>query len=241
MREKLKAEAEGEQAKALAEAARIGERLKAEAEGLTEKAAAMAALDDASRGHEEYRLRLDMEKEIRLAGVTSQVKLAEAQAVVLAAGLEKANIDIVGGDSVFFDKLVGAVTMGKTVDGFVEHSDVARALAGPYLDGSQSLPADLTRILGSLGSGDVRDLSVSALLVKLMNEGGPEGARLRELLGTAGAAAPTVTAPPVAPAATVTATVSPEPPVTSTAAVPVAVTDLADRPMNGPVADAGRE
>jgi uncharacterized membrane protein YqiK len=242
VREKLKAEAEGEQAKALAEAARIGERLKAEAEGLTEKAAAMAALDDASRGHEEYRLRLDMEKEIRLAGVTSQVKLAEAQAMVLAAGLEKANIDIVGGDSVFFDKLVGSVTMGKTVDGFVEHSDVARALAGPYLDGSQSLPADLTRILGSLGSGDVRDLSVSALLVKLMNEGGPEGARLRELLGTAGvAAAPTVTAPPVPPVPPAAAV----PPVTSTATVPaVAVIDLADRadrPVNGPVADTGRE
>ncbi|MBG0828262.1 flotillin family protein [Planomonospora sp. ID67723] len=219
-REKALAAAEGEQARALAEAARIGERLKAEAEGLTEKAAAMAALDDASRGHEEYRLRLDMEKEIRLAGVTSQVKLAEAQAMVLAAGLEKANIDIVGGDSVFFDKLVGSVTMGKAVDGFVESSGIARTLAGPYLDGSQSLPADLTRALGSLGSGDVRDLSLSALLVKLMSETGPEGARLRELLGTATAAAPAVTVVPTATVAAVTADV----PAADNGSAPVAAT-----------------
>ncbi|GAA3444627.1 flotillin family protein [Planomonospora venezuelensis] len=237
IRERLKAEAEGEREKALAEAALIGERLKAEAEGLTEKAAAMAALDDASRGHEEYRLRLDAEKEIRLAGVTSQVKLAEAQAAVLAAGLEKANIDIVGGDSVFFDRLVGAVTMGKAVDGFVEGSGVVRTLAGPYLDGSQSLPADLSRALGSLGSGDVRDLSLSALLVRLMGEGGPEGARLRELLGTATSAG---TSPAASTAAsTVTATAVAPATVTPAAAVVTVPGNAANGPA--PVLDAGRE
>ena len=85
--------------KALADADGMREKLKGEAEGLTEKAAAMAALDDASRGHEEYRLRLEAEKEIRLAGINVQRQVAEAQAKVLAAGLEKADIDIVGGDS----------------------------------------------------------------------------------------------------------------------------------------------
>ncbi|GIH89982.1 flotillin family protein [Planobispora siamensis] len=227
VREKLKAEAEGEREKALAAAAAVGEKLKAEAEGLTEKAAAMAALDDASRGHEEYRLRLDAEKEIRLAGVTSQVKVAEAQAMVLAAGLEKANIDIVGGDSMFLDKLVGSVTLGKSVDGFVGSSEVARTLAGPYLDGSQSLPADLTRALGSLGAGDVRDLSLSALLVKLMSDGGADGQRLRELLGTAASAT-------TAPAATVTTTVPP-------AVAAVAATTVTGHTGNGPVIDTVQE
>ena len=50
----------------------IREKLKAEAEGLTDKAAGMAAMDDATRGHEEYRLRLEAEKEIRLAGLDVQ-------------------------------------------------------------------------------------------------------------------------------------------------------------------------
>ena len=88
----------------------------------------MAALDDATRGHEEYRLRLETEKEIRLAGIDVHKEIAESQAMVVAAGLEKANIDIVGGDSVFFDKLLGSITLGKSVDGFVEHSTVAQGL-----------------------------------------------------------------------------------------------------------------
>jgi hypothetical protein len=145
----------------------------------------MAALTDASRAHEEYRLRLEAEKEIRLAGVNVQFKIAEAQASVLSAGLSKANIDIVGGDSVFFDRLMGSISMGKSVDGFMQHSETAQTLAGPYLDGSASLPADLTRMIGSLDTADVRNLSLSALLVKLIKEGGPDADKLRDLLGDA--------------------------------------------------------
>ncbi|GHI06244.1 hypothetical protein AQI88_36215 [Streptomyces cellostaticus] len=183
---KALAEAEGARAKALAEATGIGEKLKAEAAGLTEKAAAMAALDEASRGHEEYRLRLQAEKEIRLAGLETQRQVAEAQATVLATGLENADIDIVGGESVFFDRLVSAVSFGKGVDGFMDNSRTAQALAKPWLDGSGSFTDDLSRILGSLGTADVQNLTVSALLMKLMNSGGPEASRFRQLLDRAG-------------------------------------------------------
>ncbi|MFD1663520.1 flotillin family protein [Streptomyces caeni] len=183
---RLKAEAEGAQAKALAEAAAIGEKLKAEAAGLTEKAAAMAALDEASRGHEEYRLRLQAEKEIRLAGLDVQRQVAEAQATVLATGLENADIDIVGGESVFFDRLMSSITLGKGVDGFVEHSRTAQALAGPWLDGSSSFTEDLSRILGSVTTADMQNLTVSALLMKLMKAGGTHSGRVQQLLDRAG-------------------------------------------------------
>ena len=184
---RLRAEAEGTRAKALAEATAIGEKLKAEAEGLTQKAAAMAALDDASRGHEEYRLRIQAEKEIRLAGLDVQRQVAEAQATVLATGLENADIDIVGGDSVFFDRLVNSVALGKGVDAFVDNSATARALAGPWLDGSSSFPDDLGRILGSVSTADVQNLTVSALLMKLMKSGGGANAgQLRQLMDRAG-------------------------------------------------------
>ncbi|MFJ5031285.1 flotillin family protein [Streptomyces sp. NPDC088560] len=186
VRAKGLAEAEGAKARALAEAAAIGEKLKAEAEGLTEKAAAMAALDDASRGHEEYRLRLQAEKEIRLAGLETQRQVAEAQAAVLATGLENADIDIVGGESVFFDRLVSSVALGKGVDGFVDNSRTAQALAGPWLDGSASFTDDLSRILGSVGTADVQNLTVSALLMKLMNGGGSRSADIQKLLEKAG-------------------------------------------------------
>ncbi|MEV6113545.1 flotillin family protein [Streptomyces sp. NPDC052109] len=179
------AEAEGAKAKALAEAAAIGEKLKAEAAGLTEKAAAMAALDEASRGHEEYRLRLQAEKEVRLAGLETQRKVAEAQATVLATGLEHADIDIVGGESVFFDRLVSSVSLGKGVDGFLDSSHTAQALARSWLDGSGSFTEDLSRVLGSLGSADLRNLTVSALLMKQIKGGGPEAGRLQKLLDRA--------------------------------------------------------
>ncbi|AWE54781.1 hypothetical protein DC008_25395 [Streptomyces nigra] len=183
---RMRAEAEGARAKALAEAQGVGEKLKAEAAGLTEKAAAMAALDDASRGHEEYRLRLEAEKDIRLAGLEVQRQVAEAQATVLATGLENADIDIVGGDSVFFDRLVSSIALGKGVDGFVRHSETAQALGRPWLDGSRDLGDDLTHVLGSVSTADVQNLTVSALLMKLMKSGSADSGQLQRLLDRAG-------------------------------------------------------
>ncbi|MFF9819781.1 SPFH domain-containing protein [Streptomyces sp. NPDC014006] len=183
---RLRAEAEGVRAKALAQAEAIGEKLKAEAAGLTEKAAAMAALDEASRGHEEYRLRLEAEKEIRLAGLDVQRQVAEAQATVLATGLENADIDIVGGESVFFDRLLSSISLGKSVDGFVQHSETAQTLAGPWLDGSSNFTEDLGRILGSVSTADVQNLTVSAVLMKLMNGAGTHAGQLKQLLDRAG-------------------------------------------------------
>ncbi|MFE3415012.1 flotillin family protein [Streptomyces mirabilis] len=183
---RLRAEAEGSRAKALAEATGIGEKLKAEAEGLSQKAVAMAALDDASRGHEEYRLRIQAEKEIRLAGLEVQRKVAEAQATVLATGLENADINIVGGESVFFDRLVSSIALGKGVDGFMRHSETAQALAKPWLDGTSSFTDDLSRILGSVSTADVQNLTVSALLTKLMKTGGAGTGQVQQLLDKAG-------------------------------------------------------
>ncbi len=179
---RLRAEAVGTREKALAEATAIGEKLKAEAAGLTEKAAAMAALDEASRGHEEFRLRLAAEKDIRLAGLDVQRQVAEAQATVLATGLENADINIVGGESVFFDRIVGAMSLGRSVDGFFQHSQTAQALAGPWLDGSASFTDDLTKVLGSVSTADVQNLTVSALLMKLMPAG---SGQLDELIAKA--------------------------------------------------------
>ncbi|MGV9846561.1 flotillin family protein [Streptomyces fungicidicus] len=183
---RMRAEAEGARARALADAEAISGKLRAEAAGLTEKAAAMAALDEASRGHEEYRLRLEAEKDVRLAGLEVQRQVAEAQATVLATGLENADINIVGGESVFLDRLVSSIALGKGVDGFVQNSETAQALAGPWLDGSASFPDDLSRILGSVSTADVQNLTVSALLMRLMNQGGENTGRFQQLIEKAG-------------------------------------------------------
>jgi len=177
-----RAEAAVAREKALVEAEAIKEKLKGEAEGLADKAGAMAAMDAATRDHEEYRLRVETDKEVRLAGIAAQRDVAERQAQVLAAGLEKADIDIVGGDTMFFDRVVGAVGLGKAVDGFVDHSDVAQSLARPWLDGSGSFTDDLRGILGSIDTDDVRNLTVSAVLLRLIDTNGPEAGKLKELL-----------------------------------------------------------
>ncbi|MFF5933640.1 flotillin family protein [Streptomyces sp. NPDC012508] len=185
---RLRAEAVGTREKALAEATAIGEKLKAEAAGLTEKAAAMTALDEASRNHEEYRLRLEAEKDIRLAGLEVQRQVAEAQATVLATGLEHADINIVGGESVFLDRLVQSIALGKSVDGFMDSSQTAQALAGSWLNGTSDFTEDLTKVLGSLSTADVQNLSVSALLAKVMKSGVLDGAAPAGLEALNGAA-----------------------------------------------------
>jgi uncharacterized membrane protein YqiK len=180
-----RAEAIVEREKAVVVAEALRDKLKGEAEGLTEKAAAMAALDSASREHEEYRLRLEAEKEIRLAALDVQRYVAEAQATVLSVGLEKANIDIVGGETMFFDRIVGSIGLGKSVDGFVQHSDVVQSLARPYLDGSASFTDDLAKLIGAVSTEDVKNLTLSAFLAQQLKAGGPDTDKLRELMTTA--------------------------------------------------------
>ncbi|MGW4207148.1 flotillin family protein [Lentzea sp. NPDC004789] len=167
-----RAEAVVDREKALADALGIKERLKGEAEGLSHKAEAMAALDTATREHEEYRLRLEAEKEIRLKGIDVQRQIAEAQAVVLAAGLEKADIDIVGGDTMFFDRIASAITAGKQVDGFVGSSDVVQALGAKWMDGTASFPEDLTKILSSFTTGDAQNLAAALALTQMAKNNG---------------------------------------------------------------------
>ncbi len=181
------AEAQAAREMGLAEAETRREQLKAEADGISEKAAAMAALDEAGREHEEYRLRLDAEKQVRIAGIDVHRQIAEAQATLVGAGLEHAKIDIVGGESVFFDRLVGALSAGKGVDAFVDGSRHVQTMAGPWLetegDGS-TFTRDLTGMLAGLGASGLRDLTLTGLLTRLAAADGPNAGELSALLET---------------------------------------------------------
>ncbi len=120
-----------------------------------------------------------------MASLNVQRDVAEAQAKVLSTGLEHADINIVGGESVFFDRLIGAISLGKGVDGFVNHSDVASTIAEPWLNGSSSFFDDIAGLLGSVDTDDLKNLTVSALLMQLINKGGPNRGKLEQLLETA--------------------------------------------------------
>ncbi|MBZ0111058.1 MAG: flotillin family protein, partial [Thermoanaerobaculia bacterium] len=118
-----------------ADATALRATMSAEAAGITEKAEAMKLLDDASREHEEYRLHLEKDKEVELEAIHAHRAVAEQQAMVMAEALKNAKIDIVGGEAVFFDKIVNAISMGKSVDSFFGRSETAQTLVGDYLSG----------------------------------------------------------------------------------------------------------
>ena len=55
-----------------------------------------------------------------------------------------------------------------------------------WLDGTSSFTDDLSRILGSVSTADVQNLTVSAVLMKLMKTGGAGAGQVRQLLDRAG-------------------------------------------------------
>ena len=175
------AEASAQEKHGIAAAVGVREKLLAEAVGLAEKAKAMKAMEGTPREHEEFRLDLERQKEVQLASIAAQQVMAEQQAKVLAVALERAKIDIVGGDGAFFDRFVRAVGTAKTIDGTVDHSDTLKKLLGEYLDGKKSLPADLKEVLTrpAMSADGVQKLTVSALLGDLMLSS--EGAVKRKL------------------------------------------------------------
>ena len=127
------AEAAALKEKLAAEAAGTREKLLAEAAGIAEKAASMKALDEASRDHEEFRLKLDKEKTIELSTIAAKKDVASAQAEILSKAFTNAKFNIVGGDGAFFDRFVKAVSVGQAIDGAVESSPHVKSLVDSAL------------------------------------------------------------------------------------------------------------
>ncbi len=148
----------------------IKEKMSAEADGLTDKAEAMKLLDGVGREHEEFRIQLEKDKEVEIAAIDADRVIAEKQAETLGEAFKSADIDIVGGDGQFFDRIVGAVGRGKAVDGFMRGSDTAQTVLGDYTEGRRSLPEDVKDILSdpAVSTGDLSNLTLSALFLKLM-------------------------------------------------------------------------
>ncbi len=153
----------------LAEAVAIEKQLAAEAAGLAEKATAMKALDQDSRAHEEYRLRLTIQKDVELAKLETQKSLAIQRAEILKEAMSAAKINIVGGDGAFFDRFVNAVAVGQSVDAMVDNSESVQNAFGGYLNGDKNLPEDVLQALQGMGGQGLQNLSVSAFLTKLMS------------------------------------------------------------------------
>jgi len=180
--EKAKAEAAGILAKAeaikeqgIAEAEVIKEQALAEAVGIEEKANAMKKLDGVGKEHEEFKLRLDKELQVDLAGINIQKEIADAQANVIGEALKAANIDIVGGETMFFDQIIGQITKSKGVDRLVNHSDNITQVKDAIL-GSDDVKGNLLDKIKEfatkygISSEDLKNLTVANLLMDLKSK-----------------------------------------------------------------------
>lgn len=171
----ISAKAEANKLEGLAEADVIREKASAEASGIEEKAEAMKKLDGVGKDHEEFKLKLDKEKEIELAEINIQKEIADAQATVLSEALKAANIDIVGGESMFFDQIVGQITRAKGIDRLVKHSSNIKDVKDAIL-GSSDVKGNLLEKIREfatnygISSEDIKNLTISKLLLDLQQK-----------------------------------------------------------------------
>jgi uncharacterized membrane protein YqiK len=161
------AEGKAVEAKGLGEATAMRAKFTADAEGTSAKADAMRKLDEAGRGFEEFKLRLAKTERVELAAIDVNRAIGEYQAQVLAEAMKSAKIEMVGGDGQFMEQFFKSISLAKAVDGMVDHSRVMHSLT----DGGDGkvLVQQLRSLIGESGlkPGDLKDLSVAALLGKL--------------------------------------------------------------------------
>lgn len=161
----------------------------AEAEGIREKASSMKELDAVGKDHEEFKLRLEKDKDVELAKINIQTKIADAQASVIREALKSAKIDIVGGETMFFDKIIGSIAQGKSYDRLVENSEVLKDIKKTFITGDPDyFKQQLQEIVGrfNLTSDDIKNLSIAGAVNKMMKKAsGDERTMLSELLESA--------------------------------------------------------
>ena len=165
------AEAEAIDQRGRAEAEAVRQHFQAEADGLKEKFVAMASMDEKTREHEEFRLKVDTAHNETLASIEASREVAALNAEVLGAAVKQAKIDIVGGDGEFFERYMKALSVGKSIDGTINKSEFLQTTLKDHIDGKENLIADFKEIAQNIGSEDLQNLSVSAFLTQLMTKG----------------------------------------------------------------------
>ena len=150
-------EAEGEATKA---------RLTGEGVGLEAKAAGVGAMTSAGQEHEEFRLRLETDKEVALAGVNAKADVAKSAASALGQALSNADMKIVS-DEAIVERILSAAGHGQSIDGFIESGTGASKMLAPYLEGNANIVQDVAAGVGGIGAAGIRDLTVAQFISRL--------------------------------------------------------------------------
>jgi flotillin len=187
LQRKAVAEAKGMEAKATAiekegtaEASVMQLKFQSEADGIHQKAEAMKLFDSVGREHEEFKLKLNKEKDIEIAAITTQKDIAESQSNIVGEALKSARIDIVGGESTFFNQIVDSIKAGKSVDRFVHNSETVTDIKQTFFNGDPDyFRKQLTEFAGQFNMNfeDVKDLSITALIGRMLTMASTDEAR----------------------------------------------------------------
>lgn len=175
----IEKKAEAIRKEGLAEAEVVREKALAEAKGIEEKAGAMKILNEAGQSHEEFKLQLNKEKEVELAQINIQKDIAAAQADVLSEALKTAKIDIVGGETMFFENIVKQVSNSKGFDHLINNSkhatDIKNSLIGE--NGNGDLAEKIRGMADKYGinSNDIKNLTITAALIQLQQAATAQG------------------------------------------------------------------
>lgn len=168
--EVAEAKAESIRKQGLAEAEAMEAKALVEAKQIAAKADAMQKMDGVGREREEFRLQLEKDTKVELANVEVQKAIAEAQAMAMAEALKNSKIDIVGGETMFYENIMNVIRRGKTIDTFVNGSQTMSELKGALLNGEgASLLGKLRDYIADMkiSAKDIKDLSISALILKM--------------------------------------------------------------------------
>ena len=164
-------------------------KFEAEADGIHKKADAMKLFEESGQEHEEFKLELEKEKAVELAQIDVQRQIAEQQAIVVGEALKSAKIDIVGGETQFFDRITNAITTGKVVDRTVDNSRVLGDVKETFFNGDpEYYKSQIATWIEQYGieTEDVKNLSVGALIGNLITKA--DGENRDKLLGFLNAA-----------------------------------------------------
>lgn len=166
--------AEAKRKEGLAEAEVVKEKALAEAAGIEEKAEAMKKLDAVGKDHEEFKILVKKDLDIALAQVNIQKDIARSQADVLGTALKTAKIDIVGGETMFFENIVNQISNAKGFDRLINESENATQIKTALLgDGNGS--GDLMERIANfaekynVSTNDLKNLTIASLLLKLQS------------------------------------------------------------------------
>ncbi|MGL5233368.1 MAG: flotillin family protein [Empedobacter falsenii] len=175
----IEKKAEALRKEGLAQAEVVREKALAEAKGIEEKAEAMKKLDGVGKEHEEFKLQLQKEKDIELAHINIQKDIAGAQAEVLSNALKSAKIDIVGGETMFFENIVKQVSNAKGFDHLIDNSKHATDIKNALIDedGGSDLAGKVRNLADKYGisSNDIKNLTITAALIKLQQAASASG------------------------------------------------------------------